>query len=111
MQSLLILEIDGEPVLEYDRNTRLPGPQRDFLSKMDEDMDQGIRLADQEIPTPNALQRARYVALHLLHAFHKGDQPMIDATCAYLVQRLPGLNIVRIEQDNDQVHLDLVMDQ
>ncbi|MGD8547417.1 MAG: hypothetical protein PVG13_04770 [Thiohalophilus sp.] len=111
MQSLLILEVDGESVFEYDRNTRLPGPQRDFLSKMDEDMDQGIRLAEQEIPSPDALQRARYVALHLLHAFQNDDQPMIDATCAYLVQRLPELNTVRVEQNNDQFHLELIMDR
>ena len=85
--------------------------ERDFLHKMDEDMDQGIRLADEESPQPDSLQRAHYVALHLLHAFQEDNQPMIAATCAYLVQRLPALNTVRVEHDNDQIHLDLIMDR
>ncbi|MDR9436293.1 MAG: hypothetical protein RI563_05410 [Thiohalophilus sp.] len=111
MQNLLKLNIDGEVVFEFDRNTRLPGHQRDFLDKMDEDMDRGIQLADQHIIEPDSLQRARYVAMHLLQAFNENNQPMITATCAYLVQRVPALNTVEIEQVANETHLRLILDQ
>lgn len=111
MQNLLKVNIDGEVVFEFDRNTRLPGRQRDFLDKMDEDMDRGIELADRHISQPDSLQRARYVAMHLLQAFNENNQPMITATCAYLVQRVPGLNTVKIKHVADETHLQLILDQ
>jgi len=111
MRSLLSLEIDGEVVFEFDRNTRLPGHQRDFLDKMDEDMDRGIQLVGSDIREPDILQRARYVALHLLQAYRENNQPMLTATCAYLVQRVPALNTVKIEHDNQETHLQLILDR
>lgn len=111
MQNLLKLDIDGEVVFEFDRNTRLPGRQRDFLDKMDEDMDRGIRLAEQHIVEPDSLQRARYVALHLLQAFTENNQPMLTATCAYLVQRVPDLNAIEVVHAADETQLRLILDQ
>lgn len=111
MHSFLKLRIDGEMVLEFDRNTRLPGRQRDFLDKMDEDMDQGIQLANMHVREPDSLQRAHYVALHLLQAYREDNQSMITATCAYLIQRVPTLNTVAIEQDNQETRLQLILDQ
>jgi len=110
MKSLLSLKIDGNIVLEFDRNTRLPGRQRDFLDKMDEDMSQGIRLSEKYIPEPDDLQRGYYVAIHLLQAFEEGDQSMITATCAYLVQRLPGLNTIQVDHDSQGVNLKLKLE-
>lgn len=111
MQSLLTLKIDGKIVQEFDRNTRLPGRQRDFLDKMDEDMSQGIRLAEKYVSEPDNLQRARYVAMHLLQAFEKADQGMITAAFAYLAQRMPALNTVQIDHDSQGVNLQLKLDQ
>jgi len=111
MRSMLELTIDGQLVLEFDRNTRLPGRQRDFLNKMDEDMDQGIQLAEARISNPDKLQRARYVAMHLAQAFENENEGMIAATCAYLTQRLPELKQVRIESSGEESILQLVLDQ
>jgi hypothetical protein len=111
MRSILELTIDGQVVLEFDRNTRLPGRQRDFLNKMDEDMDQGIQLAETRISNPDTLQRARYVAMHLVQAFENENEGMMAATCAYLAQRLPGLKQVRVESGGEESTLQLVLDQ
>lgn len=111
MHNLLKLTIDGEVVFEFDRNTRLPGRQRDFLDKMDEDMDRGIQLADEHIAEPDSLQRARYVAMHLLKAFDDDNQAMISASCAYLVQRVPALNTIEVRNRGDQARLQLILDQ
>lgn len=111
MKSLLSLKIDGNIVLEFDRNTRLPGRQRDFLDKMDEDMSQGILLAEKNISNPDNLQRAHYVAMHLLQAFEEGDQSMISAACAYLIHRLPALNTIQVDHDSQGINLRLNLDQ
>lgn len=111
MQALLYLQINGETVLEFDRNTRLPGRQRDFLDKMDEDMDRGIQLANESIREPDTLQRAHYIALHLLRAYQENNQSMITASCAYLVQRIPALNTVKVEQAARDSQLQLILDQ
>lgn len=111
MRSLLELKIDGRVVLEFDRNTRIPGRQRNFLDKMDEDMDRGIQLADVRIPNPDQLQRARYVAMHLLQAFQHDNESMIAATCAYLTRRLPDLKQVEVETGGQETTLQLVLKQ
>ncbi|MFO8025332.1 hypothetical protein [Thiohalophilus sp.] len=98
-------------MLEFDRNSRLPGRQRDFLKKMDEDMDRGFLFAGEPVSSPDKLQRARYVAMHLLQAFDENNQSMITATCAYLVQRLPDLNTVEVEHVMGEIHLQLILDR
>ena len=110
MHVLLELEIDGEVVLEFDRNARLPGRQRDFLDKMDEDMDKGIQLAGRQVSQPDRLQRAQYVAMHLLQAFRENNQGMINATAAYLSQRLPELKRIQVQTAATQGSLELILD-
>ena len=40
--SLLMAVVDGEPVIEYDRDKVLPDNQLEYLNKMDEKMEMGI---------------------------------------------------------------------
>lgn len=111
MRAYLTLLIDNQAVYQVDRNTRLPGRQRDFLDKMDEDMDQGIQLGEEQIANPDSMQRARYVAQHLIQAYQDDNQPLMTATSAYLINRLPSLNTIRVELHDQQSHLQLILDQ
>lgn len=111
MRSLLTVQVENEVVLEFDRNTRLPGRQRDFLDKMDEDMDQGIEMSGYTISQPDTLERARYVTMHLLQALDNGDQGMISAACSYLIQRVPALSHIQVKYDNqNDRHFELIFD-
>lgn len=107
----LIVIINGQAFIEYDRSKRLPGHQRQFLDKMDLDMDAGISLMDQEIDEPDTVQRAQFIAVHLVMAALDGNDGKISAMCAYLATRLPDLKQIKANEKNGEYELDLVFDQ
>lgn len=97
--------------MEYDRNTRLPGKQREFLDKMDFDMDAGIYFDDKRYDKPDTLQRGKYVAIKLIQAVQANNHGMINAMCAYLINRLPELNRVTAEENGEDVAINLIFDE
>ena len=111
MSSKLVVVINGQAVVEYDRNKRLPGHQREFLDKMDADMDQGININGEIIPEPDLKARAKYVAMHLINAIVNENDGMIAALSAYLANRLPELKQIKANEQNDEFSFDLVFDQ
>jgi len=111
MSEKLYIEMNGAPLIEYDRNIRLPGHQRRFLEKMDEDMSEGIELAGETIDEPNPVQRAQFVAIQLLTAMQQNEEGLIAATCAYLANRYPEMRKVVASEQGDNVSLDLVFNE
>lgn len=107
----LTVFINNESVIEYDRDMRLPGKQRQYLDKMDADMDAGFELGDEKIENPDEKDRAKFVAMTLVHSIEANNEPMIVATCAYLATRQTGLIEVRANADGDNMMMDLVYDQ
>lgn len=111
MSSKLVIVINGQAVIEYDRQQRLPGHQRQFLDKMDMDMDQGVEIGGETIPDPDLKTRAKYVAIHLINAIVNENDSMIAALSAYLANRLPELKQIKANELNDEFSFDLVFDQ
>lgn len=111
MTDKLVILFNDQPVVEYDRGMRLPGHQRQYLDRMDSDMDQGIELAGQAIAEPDALERAKFVAMHLAQALVDEHDAMIAAACAYLASRLPDLKKLKVMQQGEDLMLDLVFEQ
>lgn len=111
MSEKMVVVIDGQSQLEYDRAKPLPEPQRSALDRMDAKMDQGIELPSGWLDAPNPLQRAQFVALQLVQAIAEGNEPMAAATCAYLAVRVPELQQVRAEHRVTGLHLDLIFDR
>lgn len=108
MGEKLLIELNGAPVITYDRSIRLPGHQRAFLEKMDADMAEGITLAGQKISEPNPIQCAQFVAIQLMKALQDDEEGLIAATCAYLANRYPEMRKVVATEQGDNVSLDLV---
>lgn len=111
MNDKLVILFNGQAVVEYDRSKRLPGHQRQYLDKMDGDMDAGFDLNGEAIETPDAVQRAKFVAMHLVQALMDEHDSMIAAGCAYLANRLPDLKQVKVIQQDEDLMLDLIFDQ
>ena len=111
MRSRLEILINKKNVMEYDRNTRFPGKQREFLDKMDFDMDAGIYFDNKQYANPDALQRGKYVATKLIQAIQTNNHGMIKAMCAYLINRLPKLNQVTAEECGEEVTINLIFDE
>ncbi len=108
---MLTIVVDGQPWLEYDRRNALPTHQRDYLDRMDRKMDEGITLGADRVGKPDPLQRAQFVALHLLEAIRDGDDGLGAASCAYLASRLPDLHQVRLNLAGDAIAAELVFDE
>lgn len=111
MSSKLIVVLNGQPVIEYDRSIRLPGHQRAFLDKMDTDMDKGIQMNGRASDNPDLGARAQYIAMHLIQAIQKDNEGMISAMCAYLANRLPDLKKVVAEEIGENISIDLVFNE
>jgi hypothetical protein len=108
---MLEIQVNKEIVMEYDRNTRLPGKQREFLDKMDFDMDAGIYFDDKRYDNPDTLQRGKYVAMKLIQAFKANNHGMINAMCGYLTNRLPSLLQISLEERGEEVTINLTFDE
>jgi len=91
----LVVMVDGESRLEYDRSKMLSERQRAYLERMDRQMDSGIRLGVDWIETPEPAQRARFVAAQLVDALQRDDEGLIAACCSYLADRLPELKQIK----------------
>jgi hypothetical protein len=111
MSSKLVVVINGQAVIEYDRSKRLPGHQRQFLDKMDTDMDKGVELAGEFVSQPDIQTRAKYIAMHLINAIVQDNAGKIAALSAYLATRLPDLKQVKANEFQDQFSFDLVFDK
>ena len=74
LSSSLAVVPDGVPRLECQQARPLPVTQLQYLDRLDRDMGAGIDLGGRRIESPNALQRARFVAIQLLRAVRDGDE-------------------------------------
>ena len=108
MSNQLSIFINGTKVLAYDKDTRLPGKQRQFIDAMDLDMDEGIALNDEMIPSPDKMQRANYVVMNLLYGIEKKNDGMISSTCRYLAHRLPELKQIRATEKGNEITMELI---
>lgn len=111
MANNLAIFINDAKVLDYNKNTRLPGKQWQMLDAMDLDMDEGIELDDNLIDTPDKMQRANYVAMNLLYGIEKNNERMISATCGYLASRLPELKIIKAVENGNEITMELIFNQ
>lgn len=107
----LTVVINGQAVIEYDRQKPLAPRQRLFLDHMDRDMDAGVTLDGERVTGPDLLTRARFVTLSLVQAAGGGNDGVAAAICAWLALRLPELKQVRAVHQSDRVHIDLVFDE
>lgn len=111
MSEKVAVLVNSQETIEYDRNKALSDLQKQYLDKMDREMDQGIELAGERIEQPDQTQRAKYVANALLESIQSDNEPRIAATCSYLAERLPELKQIRADLKGDSFSIDLVFDR
>lgn len=111
MKTIFAVLLNGIAQVEYDRNRPLPDYQAAYLDKMDKKMDAGILIDNTTIEHPDLNQRAQFVAANLHAAMKSNDEEMTAALCTWLANRLPDLQQLRFEEDDDRVSIDLVFDE
>jgi hypothetical protein len=107
----LVVLVNGESRLEYDRNKVLSERQRVYLDRMDQQMDSGIRLGIDWIEQPELAQRASFVATQLVDALQRDDEGLIAACCTYLADRLPELKQIKARLLAAGFSVELVFDK
>ena len=113
MSEMMVVLLNGEALFEYDRAKPLAEKQRQYLDRMDRQMDEGITLGTEKIINPDQQQRAQFVALSLLTAIEQDNDAVIAAMNSYLAVRYPDLKQVKADtdKDNNKVMFDLIFDQ
>ena len=107
----LVVVMQGESQVEYDRTRQLPEKQLQYLDMMDAKMDEGIPHGAGHIFAPDMQQKAQFVANQLINAIKPDNEQLAAATLAYLAVRLPDLQqVVATEQDGETT-IKLIYDQ
>lgn len=111
---LLVVQLNGTPILEYDRDKKLSQAQHESLLLIDEKLNQGITLHDTFIARPDLEQRVEFISANLISALlseRKEDEALAASSCAYLARTLPDLKQVKAQEENGQVTIELVFDR
>lgn len=111
--NLLHAVVNGTPVLEFDRGQPIPGHQRQYIDSMDVKMEaEGLMVNGQHIASPNAIQKAQYVANSMVNALFQENYSLAMAMCTYLAKKIPDLKQIKAEGDIDSdMSIELVFDR
>lgn len=107
----LVVVVNGQKTLQYDRNNPLPEEQQRSLDKMDKKMDQGIAFGAQQFSNPGKEERAQYIANMLITALNEKNDSLAAATCAWLAVRMPDLQQVKSKIQDDNNIIELIFDR
>lgn len=108
----MAVSINGEVILEYDRDVTLTDNQSKSLEIIDNKMDNGFELGGEYIPSPDKNQRMQFIAMNLIQSLLKDEnEALIAASTAYLATNLPDLKQVTADTRSGQVLIDLVFDR
>lgn len=111
-EAKLTIVVNGSSILEFDRGKPIPGQQRQALDVMDQNMDRGIKLGEEQITSPNPMQRAQFVSNSLINALFAENYSLAMAMSTYLAKRIPELQQVKAVGSNDEtLNIELVFDR
>ena len=96
---ILVVLVNGTPMLEYDRAKELSATQVESLQRMEEKLDQGLELGNELIKKPTLEQRVEFVSANLISAILNENEILAASSCAYVAHALPELKQIKaIEQ-------------
>lgn len=110
MAKILYVSLNGRKILEYQRDQRVPGHQRKFLDKMDDDMNRGFRLGDEMIEQPDGNDRMNYVSMKLVQGIQSDNNSLVAAMCAYIANRYSAVREIQAWEEGDQVAITFTFD-
>lgn len=111
INKLLVVQVNGTPMLEYDREKSLSTAQQESLKLMEEKLAQGFNLGGQLINQPKLEQKIEFVTANLISAILNDDEILAAASCAYVAHALPELKQIRALENNGEVSIELVFDR
>lgn len=107
MRDDLTIYRNGAQVYAFDKREGLARMQFAYVQRMDAEMDRGIALDGERILSPDLAQRTRFVLGQLLEAVSVNDSRGIAMLCRWLVQHVPSLTAIRIEDAGEDFQVEL----
>jgi hypothetical protein len=109
--TLLVVLVNGSPMLEYDRTKVLSEAQKQSLSLMEQKLSQGLTLGNKHVSNPSLEQRIEFVAGNLISATLNDQEVVAAASCAYIAHALPELKQIKALEKSGEVSIELVFDR
>jgi hypothetical protein len=111
MRYKLAILLNGIAQIEYNRDVALDAKLADYLDNMDQKMDSGVSIGEQQIQSPTPEQKAEFVATNLYHAIKGDNEAMASAMTSYLAVRNADLKQIKFNDNDGNVAIDLVYDE
>ena len=108
---ILVVQVNGAPMLEYDRAKTLSAAQQQSLFLMQEKLDKGLTLNENYIANPTLEQRVEFISANLIAAILNDDEVPAAASCAYLAHVLPELKQIKALEENGEISIELIFDR
>jgi len=109
MSNLFAVIINGVAQVEYRRDVPLSGKQREYLDRMDQEMDAGFEMGGDFHANPTVAERAQFVATQLIQSIQGDNEQRTAATCSYLADRIKELKQIKATVDaNGSMDVDLI---
>ena len=80
----------------------------EFYDKMDQDMDKGWQMSRDWIESPDLEQRCQIVGDKMLTAMHNDNEEYMVLLSAYVLSRMPGIRMLRIDTNGEMLETELV---
>ncbi len=109
--NLLIVQVNGQPMLEYDRDKTLSKAQDESLKLIEAKLNQGFNLGGNNIDSPKLEQKIEFVTANLVSALLTDDEVLAAASCAYVAHSLPELKQIKAIEKNGEISIELVFDR
>ena len=93
--------------LELDEN--MISSAADMFTKMDSDMDQGWQMSRTWVEAPNDAQRCQIAADKMLTAIQQEKKATVGLMAAYIMNKLPGVQVVDIDTSGDMHLTEFIM--
>lgn len=109
MSNLFAVIINGVAQVEYRRDVPLSSKQREYLDRMDQEMDAGFEMGGNFHANPSVAERTQFVASQLIQSIQTNNEQRTAATCSYLADRIKELKQIKATVDeNGSMDVDLV---
>jgi len=109
--NFLIVQVNGSPALEYDRTKSLSSTQQKSLALIEEKLNLGLMLGNEQVMNPSLEQRIEFVSANLISAILKDEEVLAAASCAYIAQALPELKQIKALEKNGEISIELIFDR
>ncbi len=109
--NLLVIQVNGTPMLEYDRDMLLSTQQEQSLKLMGEKLDQGFNLGNQHINHPKLEQKIEFVTANLISAILNEEETLAAASCAFIAHTLPELKQIKAIESDGEISIELIFDR